>query len=456
MKQLSMLAYGLLLTFAVADFAIAQSRIVTSGEVRCAIRSWFHPSAGHHFYAPAAEANPAGWVPENVRFVTFATKTSSSQIPLFRMFRPGGGHFYTSNAAERNAVIARGFSDEGHIGYVYADKRDDLVPLHRWYKPGIDRHFYSASKEEGDRAGFTYEGVVGWVRPANTAGQVELACRVAGLDAAVPPETPDWAKKTEYCFGAIGNGCGGDGERAAAAASLLLSLGYLLPRAGVKLSCYSDGINSKEWCWVSTGSIKHDNCCLKNPDGNFCKGREVKGAVCTAEWDEAVRATMQGRAWIASFGLNGMQKSDLEPVPSPRNRYPAGEVRETARLCAPTGTYVDAGQEAFCCSGLAIQQSFMGDRWALCSDRMAQSVGEVPADRAQPVIAFNDDTIREMLKGTPRATLALQRASGSQTSGGMGATAGATDVGGLVRECQAEAKRKGSDARHCLSLRRMP
>ena len=70
--------------------------------------------------------------------------------------------------------------------------------------------------------------------------------------------------------------------------------------------------------------------------------------------------------------------------------------------------------------------------------------------------SFNDDTIREMLKGTPRATLALQRASGSQTSGGMGATAGATDVGGLVRECQAEAKRKGSDARHCLSLRRMP
>jgi len=98
------------------------------------------------------------------------------------MFRPGGGHFYTSNPAERNSVIARGFVDEGHIGYVYADKFDGLVPLHRWYKPKMDRHFYLTSKEEGDRAGFQYEGVVGHVLPGGSAGAGESACMVSALD----------------------------------------------------------------------------------------------------------------------------------------------------------------------------------------------------------------------------------------------------------------------------------
>ena len=92
-----------------------------------------------------------------------------------------------------------------------------------------------------------------------------------------------------------------------------------------------------------------------------------------------------------------------------------------------------------------------------------QSLGEVAADRPQPVIPFNEDTIREILKGTPRASLALQRASPAQsvggmeaTPGGMGATPGVTDANRRISACVAEAKRKGSDARHCFSHGRMP
>ena len=155
----------------------AQERMITSGEVRCAIRSWFETTRGHHFYAPAGDGDPPGWVGEQVRFVTFARKTSSQMVPLYRMFRPGGGHFYTTNADERNRLIAQGgFTNENHIGYVYPQPYSDLVALHRWYKPGLDRHFYSTDRAEGDRARFTYEGVIGYVRPASTAGQAELNC----------------------------------------------------------------------------------------------------------------------------------------------------------------------------------------------------------------------------------------------------------------------------------------
>ena len=180
-----------LLTLAFATISIqsfAQPRMITSGELRCAIRSWFRP--GLHFYAPAAMPNPPGWNQEDVRFITFARKTSENQIALYRMFRPdGGGHFYTTDANERNAVItSRGFKDEQHIGYVYAQKYDDLVPLHRWWKRENDRHFYSTSKAEGDQAGFIYEKIIGYVLPADKVAANDLSCEVSWLDqvASVP------------------------------------------------------------------------------------------------------------------------------------------------------------------------------------------------------------------------------------------------------------------------------
>lgn len=458
MKRVLLKASQLCIFIFLIPIVQAQPRIVTSGESRCAIRSWFHPSLGHHFYAPSAEADPPGWSRENVRFVTWARKTSQNHRLLYRMFRPGGGHFYTTNPDERNAVIQRGFVNEEHIGYVYSQKFDDLVPLHRWYKPGLDRHFYSTIKAEGDRAGFTYEGIIGWVKSPETAAPNELNCRAGSLEKANLPETPDWAKKTEYCFGAIGNGCGGDLERAAAAASLLLSAGYLLPRIGVKLSCYSDGLTGKNWCWVSTGSIKHDNCCLKNPDGNFCRGSEVKGAVCTAEWDEAVRATQQGRAWIAEFGMAGMAKSDLEPRLSPRNRYPPGEVAETARLCAPNGTNVDSTEEKFCCSGAATRWGFLNDTWATCSDRKIQSAGVLPSNQPQARVAMNEETLQAILKNTPMELLYLKKnapASPSPGAGRMGGVAQSDDAR-RVQACVAQAKAKGSDPGVCRNLRRLP
>lgn len=439
-----------------ASIALAQPRMVMSGETRCAVRSWFHPGYGHHFYAPAAEPDPAGWAKEGIRFVTWARKTSSNHTSLYRMFRPGGGHFYTTNPQERNSVIARGFVDEGHIGYVYTQKFDGLVALHRWWKPKLDRHFYSTSKEEGDRAGFTYEGVIGYVLPANTASSNELGCRVGILDQAATPPAPSWVSKDERCFGAVGSGCGGWLE-----GSL-----YVINKAAAYLSARYLSINTVNtlavgcvpWmshlgCWVSTGSIKHDNCCLRNPNGHMCGGNESE-AVCTAEWEEAVRASLTGRVWNSSFF--GRQRADLTPTPSPRNRYPLGEVKETARLCAPSGTHLDDDQVAFCCSGIGQKYFFLNERWLQCVDRSQQGINSSPIQASGPpaVIIQNSKNLQRLLSGEPRANVAVV-IQPRPNSPGMGATA-QTDSARKVQACLAEAKAKGTDPRICQKYRPQP
>lgn len=386
-----------------AGHAAAQTRMITSAEVRCAIRSWYHPN-GHHFYAPAAEANPPGWSAEDIRFVTFARRTSQSMVPLYRMSRPaGGGHFYTTNEGERNSLVAGGFVNENHIGYVYTQPFSDLVPLYRWYKPRQDRHFYSTDRAEGDRAGFQFEGSIGYVRPASSAGPSERGCLVASLDSNAPapaPALPPWASRDERCFGAVGSACGGFFEgigmlfnRAAAALSLTL-----INTAAV--GCIPWGTQSA--CWVSTGSIKHDNCCVRNPNGVACGGNNSE-STCSAEWDEAVRASARGRVWVQAFDAG--RRADLTPVASPRSRYAGGEVNETARLCAPSGTYLDDNQVAFCCSGSATAYQFLGDRWLQCTDRAVQSAVVVPAAKPLGVLVPDQENMRKLLSGVPRDRL---------------------------------------------------
>jgi hypothetical protein len=387
-----------------AGEAAAQTRMITSGEVRCAIRSWWHP-AGHHFYAPAAEGNPAGWTAENVRFVTFARRSSSQMVPLYRMFRPGGGHFYTSNEQERNALLARGFVNENHIGYVYPQPYADLVALYRWYKPAIDRHFYSTDRAEGDRAGFQFEGVIGYVRPASSAGQLEQACLISSLDANLPapapaPTLPSWVNRDERCFGAVGSGCGGFIEGVALLFNRSVAVWSLSLINTAAVGCISWGGQSA--CWVSSGSIKHDNCCVRNPNGVACGGNNSE-STCSAEWDEAVRASARGRVWVQTFDSG--RRADLTPVASPRNRYAVGEVNESARLCAPNGAYLDDNQVAFCCSGSGVKYQFMGDRWLQCTDRAVQNAGVIPADKPLGVLVPDQENMRKLLSGVPRDKL---------------------------------------------------
>jgi hypothetical protein len=97
-----------------------------------------------------------------------------SWVPLGRLYNPGNGeHFYTANRQEgQRAIRQLGYTFEGVAGYVAAapDPASGLVPLYRLYNPSSGDHFYTTSRPEGfnarDQLGYQYEGMIGYVPPA--------------------------------------------------------------------------------------------------------------------------------------------------------------------------------------------------------------------------------------------------------------------------------------------------
>jgi hypothetical protein len=74
------------------------------------------------------------------------------------------GHFYTTNAVERdNAIHNLGYNDEGIAGYVYTGPAAGPAPLYRAYHAATDAHFYTMSLAEMDNAtnrlGYAAEGI---------------------------------------------------------------------------------------------------------------------------------------------------------------------------------------------------------------------------------------------------------------------------------------------------------
>ncbi len=170
------------------------------------------------------------------------------------------------------------------------------------------------------------------------------------------PVTKNADGKNEECFGAVGPACTGLFDAKPGEASDIAN------RAGCKAPA-----NGVRVCWVSTGSIRHDNCCVRYPAGKFCGGPGTDGEPakefnhdgnCAIEWGEATGDTFWARAWTETFDVS--RPTDLTPFGTVRDRYPQGETAETTRLCAPRGHEMRYSiLDKFCCSGKL-------DSWKKC------------------------------------------------------------------------------------------
>ncbi len=92
-------------------------------------------------------------------------------------------------------------------------------------------------------------------------------------------------------------------------------------------------------CMVSVGSIEHDSCCFLHPQGRGCAGNAGGGTFCAVEWDKAQDRLRRGLYWTRRF--------------SPQVRNISGVV-DFNTVCAPAGTIVDAGDQAYCCGRQAV------------------------------------------------------------------------------------------------------
>ena len=109
----------------------------------------YNPNSGEHFYtASEAEKNnvvAAGWSYEGVGWIA---PTSGS--PVYRLYNANGGeHHYTLDEDEKNYLVSVGWSYEGVGWYSDANK---TVNVYRVYNPNAyaNNHHYTTDKSERD------------------------------------------------------------------------------------------------------------------------------------------------------------------------------------------------------------------------------------------------------------------------------------------------------------------
>lgn len=100
------------------------------------------------------------------------------------------------------------------------------------------------------------------------------------LSGALLASAPAFA--AEYCFGAVGQGCG------MFAGGPLGSVATCLPNL--------PGVRKDTLCQVSGGSMTHDPCCADHPNGEWCGGSPATSE-CRTEWNRAVSRFVWGYNW---------------------------------------------------------------------------------------------------------------------------------------------------------------
>lgn len=130
-----------------------------------------NPSSVYRFYSPTFRghfytADPTerdkiiqqwsrDWTFEGERYAAFLTQ-SPGTVPLYRFWSDRyKGHFYTADEAEKDFVLANWsgtWSFEGIAYYVYpaGSNAADSIPMFRFWGPGVQHHFYTASASERD------------------------------------------------------------------------------------------------------------------------------------------------------------------------------------------------------------------------------------------------------------------------------------------------------------------
>lgn len=91
-------------------------------------------------------------------------------VPLFRLYQPyTGDHFYTIDAAERDAALASGsYVYEGMAGWAFDAMAPGRKALYRAYNPQTGQHLFTggASLYNGLPSPWIREGVAAYLQEA--------------------------------------------------------------------------------------------------------------------------------------------------------------------------------------------------------------------------------------------------------------------------------------------------
>jgi hypothetical protein len=110
---------------------------------------------GKHFYTPIfSEGINAGFTSEGMAFKTYASSAGGMHA-LYRCYAGSGDHFVSSASnCEGQTVI-------WSIGYVFGTAGSGRTALYRF--SGGGEHLVTTNYSEGTAAGYSYDGVLGYV-----------------------------------------------------------------------------------------------------------------------------------------------------------------------------------------------------------------------------------------------------------------------------------------------------
>jgi GNAT superfamily N-acetyltransferase len=138
---------------------------------------FFRPDTGTHFYSTSVGERDSvirSWVYRYegpVGFVLTRSSTVPGARPLHRFLQPSTGtHFYTSTAAEHDAVLTYPqYRGEGVAAQVLSTAGAGRAPVYRFFRPGTGTHLYTSSTAERDAVlempEYVYEGTAFYLRP---------------------------------------------------------------------------------------------------------------------------------------------------------------------------------------------------------------------------------------------------------------------------------------------------
>lgn len=157
-------------------------------------RFWSPVYQGHFFTTDVSERDQIiarwsnVWTYEGRRYTAFTTQVSGT-IPLYRFWSTQySGHFYTADTAERDAVIAKWpntWKYEGVGYYVYPSNstQPDTVPVARFWSNSAAHHFYTADAAERDAVRAKWSNV--WAYEGDN-----FRVPAAGIPVPPPPAQP--------------------------------------------------------------------------------------------------------------------------------------------------------------------------------------------------------------------------------------------------------------------------
>ena len=136
-------------------------KVLEKGQAYELIFRVFNPSNGkHHYTSDAAERDAlvaGGWIYEGV-----AWNAPKEGAPVYRVYNPAtGNHLYTMDAAERDALVEGGWQYEGILCYSADESGTALYRVRNPFTE-LNPHHYTNSKEECDfleANGWVVEGI---------------------------------------------------------------------------------------------------------------------------------------------------------------------------------------------------------------------------------------------------------------------------------------------------------